>query len=160
MIMFPLVASDAVRISEGVINLLWRTGLFVILPIVIVSLLVKSRKHEVNKRTEVMLKAVESGTQLSPGWFEQSFPEKQSRRLTAGITWSVIGIFLTIAAVVMLVLLTKAGADGEGIAIVVSLGAVLAGIALGVGVGNWIAYSVAKKNAELFAGHVKEDGQD
>ena len=104
MIMIPLVASDAVRISEGVINLLWRTGVFVVLPIVIVSLLVKSRKHEINRRTEVMLKAVESGTQLSPGWFEETFPEKQSRRLTAGITWSVIGIFLTIAAVVMLVL--------------------------------------------------------
>ena len=48
----------------------------VILPIVIVWLVVRARKHEMDKKTEIMLKAIENGAQIDP----QLFKTKQSTR--------------------------------------------------------------------------------
>ena len=48
----------------------------VILPIAIVWLVVRARKHEMDKKTEIMLKAIENGAQIDP----QLFKTKQSTR--------------------------------------------------------------------------------
>ena len=48
----------------------------VILPIVIVWLVVRARQHETDKKTEIMLKAIENGAEIDP----QLFKTKQSTR--------------------------------------------------------------------------------
>ena len=52
------------------VNVLIPLFVCVVLPIVIVWLVVSSRKHEMDRKTEIMLKAIESGTQIDPEFFK------------------------------------------------------------------------------------------
>ena len=45
-------------------------GICVVLPIIIIALVLRARRHEVDKKTELMMKAVENGTQLDPAFFQ------------------------------------------------------------------------------------------
>ena len=77
----------------------------VILPIVIVWLVVRARQHETDKKTEIMLKAIENGAEIDP----QLFMTKQSTRsikqelmdkFTGACVTSLMGIaFLVIGLV-------------------------------------------------------------
>lgn len=47
------------------------------LPIIVISMVMRARRHEVDKKTEVMLKAVESGAQLDPAFFQEINTRKE-----------------------------------------------------------------------------------
>ena len=74
----------------------------VILPIVIVWLVVRARQHETDKKTEIMLKAIENGAQIDPQLFKtkqstRSIKQELMDKFTGACVTSVMGIaFLTI----------------------------------------------------------------
>ena len=51
---------------------------FVVLPIVIVWLVLRHRRYELDKRTDVMLKALECGVRMDSAIFQQVFPSSGS----------------------------------------------------------------------------------
>ena len=42
----------------------------VVLPLIIIALVLRNRRHEVDKKTELMMKAVENGATLDPAFFQ------------------------------------------------------------------------------------------
>lgn len=71
----------------------------VILPCVIVWLASRTRMHEMDRKTELAIKAIESGVQIDPDFFSKeanvrSIKEKIFGRLTTGCILSAIGIAL------------------------------------------------------------------
>ena len=64
---------DAVdRIFRNLFQALIPIGICVILPIIVITLALRTRRHEIDKKTEVMMKAIENGAQLDPAFFESA----------------------------------------------------------------------------------------
>ena len=42
----------------------------VVLPLIIIALVLRNRRHEVDKKTELMMKAIENGATLDPAFFQ------------------------------------------------------------------------------------------
>ena len=78
----------------------------VILPIAIVWIVGKTRQNEVNRKTEVMLKAIENGQPVDANMFKTEHKKKQQTvksqlldRLTGACVTSLLGIAFIIIAV-------------------------------------------------------------
>ena len=119
-------------------------GICVVLPIVVVLLNTLKARNETNKKTEVMLKAIESGatidadlfkTQLTPA---KTIKEKLLARLTAACIVSAIGLSICITTL----LLSYIG--GVPTRIIQSF-IVIGGIILAVGIALFVVYFVGKR---------------
>ena len=71
----------------------------VVLPCVIVWITSKTRKHELDRKTELALKAIESGAQIDPNFFSKAAPAKTIKkkifgRLTTGCILAALGVAL------------------------------------------------------------------
>ena len=117
----------------------------VVLPVMIVWLINRTRQNETNRKTEIMLKAIESGATIDADFFkaqqEQKAPktlkEKLLNRLTAGCVCTFIGIA---AVVVCFVLEAKLGWDHNG-DFMLTFGA----ISIAIGISLLIVFFVGKK---------------
>lgn len=76
----------------------------VVLPVAIVWIVGRTRQNETNRKTEVMLKAIESGAQIDPNMFKsrekpvKSLKERLLEKLSGACVTSLMGIaFLTMA---------------------------------------------------------------
>ena len=78
----------------------------VVLPIFIVWFVVRARQHEMDKKTEVMLKAIESGVQIDPEFFKTRQPrtrgikEELLDKFTGACVTSFMGIAFLVVALV------------------------------------------------------------
>lgn len=73
--------------------------LCVVLPCVIVWLTSRTRRHELDRKTELALKAIESGAQIDPNFFSKAAPAKTIKEkifghLTTGCILSALGLAL------------------------------------------------------------------
>ena len=117
----------------------------VVLPVMIVWLINRTRQNETNRKTEIMLKAIESGATSDADFFkaqqEQKSPktlkEKLLNRLTAGCVCTFIGIA---AVVVCFVLETKLGWDRDGNFILI-----FGAISIAIGISFLLVFFVGKK---------------
>lgn len=118
-------------------------GICVVLPIVVVLLNTLKARNETNKKTEIMLKAIESGatidtnlfkTQLTPA---KTIKEKLLSRLTAACIISAIGLSVCITT---LILSFMGGVASTVIYTLTPIG----GIILAVGIALFIVYFVGK----------------
>lgn len=125
-------------------GLLIPIGVCVVLPIVVVLLNTLKARNETNKKTEVMLKAIELGatidtdlfkTQLTPA---KTIKEKLLARLTAACIVSAIGLSICITTL----LLSYIG--GVPTRIIQSF-IVIGGIILAVGIALFVVYFVGKR---------------
>ncbi len=123
-------------------------GICVVLPIIVITLAMKTRRHEMDKKTEVLLKAVESGAQLDPAFFEsaakagckeKTVKDKLAGYLIAACITAGIGLLIAIVSVIYMTIKV----DLNPAAILVLL--VPCAILLGVGIAFFIVYFVGKK---------------
>ena len=120
-------------------------GICVVLPVMIVWLINRTRQNETNRKTEIMLKAIESGATIDADFFkaqhEQKAPktlkEKLLNRLTAGCVCTLIGIA---AVVVCFILEAKLGWDKDG-NFMLTFGA----ISIAIGISFLLVFFVGKK---------------
>ena len=120
-------------------------GICVVLPVMIVWLINRTRQNETNRKTEIMLKAIESGATIDADFFkaqqEQKAPktlkEKLLNRLTAGCVCTLIGIA---AVVVCFILEAKLGWDKDG-NFMLTFGA----ISCAIGISFLLVFFVGKK---------------
>ena len=73
------------------------TGLCVVMPIVVTGIVFRSKEHEINRKTDVLLKAVENGQEIDPALFTGSgncktLKMKLLNKLTWGMVLFVIGV--------------------------------------------------------------------
>ena len=87
-------------------DILMPLGICVVLPVMIVWLVMRTRQNETNKKTEVMLKAIESGATVDPEFFksqqrgQKTIKERLLSRLAGGSILSLIGIAFLVLAIV------------------------------------------------------------
>ena len=67
-----LLAANGWDALSNLFQVLIPLGIVVVLPLVIISLVMRNQRHEVDKKAEVMLKAVENGATLDPAFFQQT----------------------------------------------------------------------------------------
>ena len=119
-------------------------GICVVLPIMVVWLHSRKDINETNKKTEIMLKAIESGatidtdlfkTQLTPA---KTIKEKLLARLTAACIVSAIGLSIYLTTLILSYI-------GGVPTWVVQDFIVIGGIILAVGIALFIVYFVGKR---------------
>ena len=137
-------------ILRNFIETLVPLGICVILPIIVITLALRTRRHEIDKKTEVMMKAIENGAQLDPAFFEsaakagckeKTVKDKLMGYLTAACVTSAIGL---LAGIVLTIVFTSQNFwhDEPGGATVAILPCP---IPLAVGIAFFIVYAIGKK---------------
>ena len=84
-------------------NILVPIFICVILPICIVWLITRARQHETDKKTEIMLKAIESGNPVDPAMFKTKQPRTRGikEELLDKFTGACVTSFMGIAFLVI-----------------------------------------------------------
>jgi len=107
----------------------------------------RARQHEVDKKTEVLLKAVEEGVQIDPAFFRNDSQRNKSvkNKLMGYLTTAMItGTIGLITLVVQIVFYSILGLWDRGDGAILMF-VILSGILLAVGIAFFIVYSVGKK---------------
>ena len=85
---------------------LFLIGVCVIMPIVVVWMNNRTSQNETNKKTELLLKSIESGATIDPEYFkpqkkEKTLKEKMLGRLTGACIATAIGASICIAVLIL-----------------------------------------------------------
>lgn len=72
-------------------------GICVVLPVLIVWLVSRTRQNEINRKTEIVLKAIEAGATIDTNLFKnqqdnKTIKERLLKRLTGGCIFTLMGI--------------------------------------------------------------------
>lgn len=117
----------------------------VVLPIMVVWLRTRAQQNEINRKTEVMLKAIESGSAIDNDFFKaqslQKKPKSLKEKLLGRLTGACINSLLGVAGLVGGSLLWQSGSENEDSLFLVGVGAIL----LAVGIALFIVYFVGKR---------------
>lgn len=121
----------------------------VVLPVAVVLINSLTRMNAENKRTQIIIKAIEANKDVDPDKLLESFrtPQKSAReilngRLLRGCMYSLIGVALAIVGIVNLATGTEFRADP------VTVPLVFGGIALAIGISYLIVYYVTRKQVD------------
>lgn len=142
-----LLAANGWTVLDNLIEVLVPIAIVVVMPVLVVWLVMRARQQEVDKKTEVLLKAVEEGVQIDPAFFRNADQKSKSVKgrlmgylITAMIT-GIIGLITLIAQIVFYSILGLWD-RGDG---AILMFVILSGILLAVGIAFFIVYSVGKK---------------
>ena len=114
--------------------------IYVVLPVMIVHLVTRARQNETNKKTEIMLKAIEAGASIDADFFkDKNSPRTIKERLLKRLIWGCI------AGLAALGIVQWVNWDGttSNDSFVIPL--IFAGIFLSVGIALFIGFCVGKK---------------
>ena len=127
-------------------------GICVVLPVMIVWLINRTRQNETNRKTEIMLKAIESGATIDADFFkaqqEQKGPrttrtikERLLRRLTGGCVFTLMGVAFALIGLVNRSMMTDIHMSNDAF----TMPCILGGIFFSIGVALLIVFFVGKK---------------
>jgi len=110
----------------------------VLLPVAIVWIVGRTRQNETNRKTEVLLKAIESGTQIDPDMFKdkEKTPKSVKQQLLEKLTTGCITSFMGAAFLALYFLKVDIFFD--------NLLPIAGGVMLAVGLAMFISYFVGK----------------
>lgn len=123
-------------------------GICVVLPVMIVWLVMRTRQNETNRKTEIMLKAIESGVTVNADLFKQrhetmTIKERLLKRLSSASVVSLIGVAILVICICMV---TKSGNTMHGDAIaVLTVFMIVGGILLAIGLALFIVFFAGRK---------------
>lgn len=100
-------AQVAFHVTDTIETIVAIGGVCVVLPIVIVWMVVRARTHRMDKKMEILMKAVENGQQVDPallvtaqtGGRKYSLKKNILNRLLFGVIFSMAGLMLLIVTV-------------------------------------------------------------
>ena len=118
----------------------------VILPVAIVFIIGRTRQNEINRKSEIMIKAIENGQQIDPELFKATTPEPKApktlkqelvEKLTGGCVVTLMGVaFLTLYCINLFM--------PEAHIMFGNWLAVAGGVMLAVGIGLLVSYFASK----------------
>lgn len=118
----------------------------VVLPVLIVWLVLRSRQHEVDRKAEIMLKALDNGAEINPDLFRpasnKTVKDKLMGRLTTACITGGIGLTVGIAGTVIM---SIAGLFYEDDASLTLFLYIPCAILLAIGIAFFISYFVGRK---------------
>ena len=123
-------------------------GICVVLPVMIVWLINRTRQNETNRKTEIMLKAIEAGATIDADFFKaqqdnkapKTIKERLLRRLSGGCICTLIGIAIGVVCIV-----NHANWDGQISSDSGVTAMIIGGVLLGIGISLIIVFFVGKK---------------
>ena len=123
-------------------------GICVVLPVMIVWLINRTRQNETNRKTEIMLKAIESGATIDADFFKaqqdqkapKTIKERLLKRLSGGCICTLTGLALEVVGIVNYV--KWDGTISNDSAVVPMI---IGGVLLGIGVSLILVFFVGKK---------------
>lgn len=123
-------------------------GICVVLPVMIVWLINRTRQNETNRKTEIMLKAIEAGATIDADFFkaqqEQNGPktikERLLKRLSGGCICTLTGIALGAVGIV-----NHVNWDGQISSDSGATAMIIGGVLIGIGISLIIVFFVGKK---------------
>ena len=124
-------------------NSIFLIGVCVIMPIIVVWLNNRTSQNETNKKTEILLKSIESGSSIDPEFLksqhkEKSLKEKLLGKLTGACIVTAVGISLCIAILVLSLV-------GYTDSFIITNFTIFGCVAIAVGIGLFISYFVGKR---------------
>ena len=149
--MVTLFVNDGWAVMNHFVDILLPLSIFVVLPVLVVWILMRERRHETDKKTEIMLKAIENGTQLAPDLFAGSKTVSETIRtkrklmgylITATVT-GLIGLLTLAAQLVLYFVYDVWSSVGDYGPLVLFI--CVSSILLAVGISFLIVYSVGKR---------------
>lgn len=129
-------------------DILMPLGICVVLPVMIVWLVMRTRQNETNRKTEIMLKAIESGVTVNADLFKQrhetmTIKERLLKRLSSASVVSLIGVAILVICICMV---TKNGNTMHGDAIsILTVFMIVGGILLAIGLALFIVFFAGRK---------------
>ena len=123
-------------------------GICVALPVLIVWLVNRTRQNETNRKTEIALKAIESGATIDANFFkstngEKTIKDRLLKRLTGACIFTLMGIAFFITGLINRSLVDVVATSKDDI--VFPLMGVLLGIFLAIGISLFIVFFVGRK---------------
>lgn len=90
---------------EEVIGIIWLIGCSIVLPIIIIWLVTRKQINETNKRTEIMMSALEKNPDVNVAeWLDKLAPDNKGKllkeKLLTKLTWGIICLILGIGTIV------------------------------------------------------------
>lgn len=90
---------------EEILSIIWFIGCSTVLPIIIIWLVTRKQINETNKRTEIMMSALEKNPDVNVAeWLDKLAPEKKGKlleeKLMTKLTWGIICLILGIGTIV------------------------------------------------------------
>lgn len=128
-------------------NLLTPIGICVVLPVMVVWLVMRVKQNETNRKTEIMLKAIESGASIDVDFFKaqqmeaKTIKERLLKRLTGACVLSLLGVIMLVLGIYFAC---------ETVAVIVGnrvspLILMVGGVLLAVGLALFAVFFVGKK---------------
>lgn len=131
--------------SVDIVGVLVPIGICVVLPILIVWLVIRLKIHESNKRTEIVLAAIEKNGEVDVEEFlkklnppTKTLKEKMLGKLLASGIFSFVGLVILVSVLVEFLI---GGINDK----VFFVGLLLGGIIFAIGIAFFITYRVGKK---------------
>lgn len=122
-------------------------GICVVLPVMIVWLVQRARQNETNKKTEIMLKAIESGATIDASFFksqqkeQRTIKERLLRRLAGGCIFTLMGVIFTVIGFINRNTPSEIPMSSDSF----TAPCILGGIFFATGIGLLIVFFVGKK---------------
>lgn len=124
-------------------------GICVVLPVMIVWLITRTRQNETNRKTEIMLKAIEAGATIDADFFKaqqdqrgpRTIKERLLKRLTGGCVFTLMGAAFVVIGFVNRSMIRATHMSNDSFTIPCIFG----GIFLAIGISLLVAFFVGKK---------------
>lgn len=128
-------------------------GICVVLPITIVWLINRRRTNETDKKTEIILKAIDAGVEVDPSLLKNEVSQKSVKegllnKFTGAVVTTLMGIVTTAFA---LILIIKYGSKVDEEMLVVAL---VGGLLVAIGLALFGTYIAGKK---MFAAEIEAE---
>lgn len=90
---------------EGILSIFWLIGCSTVLPIIIIWLVTRKQINETNKRTEIIMSALEKNPDVNVAeWLDKLASENKGKllkeKLMTKLTWGIICLILGIGTIV------------------------------------------------------------
>ena len=120
-------------------------GVCVVLPVMIVWLVNRTRQNDTNRKTEIILKAIEAGAPIDANFFKaqndtKTVKERLLKRLSGGCIFALIGIACEIIGIINMIKWDGATSNDSSV-----VPMVIGGICLAIGISLLIVFFVGRK---------------
>lgn len=127
------------------VEILIPIGVCVVLPVMIVWLVNRTRQNDTNRKTEIILKAIEAGAPIDANFFKaqndtKTVKERLLKRLYGGCIFALIGIACEIIGIINMIKWDGATSNDSSV-----VPMVIGGICLAIGISLLIVFFVGRK---------------
>lgn len=142
-------------------KLLIPLGICVVLPVMIVWLVNRTRQNETNRKTEIMLKAIEAGATIDANFFkaqneQKTIKERLLKRLAGGCIFTLMGIAMLLVGLLNRNIIDVTTTSCDSITMPMIFGAISVAIGLALLIVFFVGRKMLAKEMEAEAKSIEQ----